>query len=256
MHRTPPVRGKGGAHLSRSSCGSSHRPFFSPWCGHGRTLRRRSYIVHAEPAHPVSCTRQSRTAAQARQGSDPGSARRGRRRTRPHPRGAIGRRRGLAAARARRRPARRRPGGRFPSWPRLVADFQERDVKAFREAVRRKDIPRTQQLVALDHVRAHIISDVRLRPARRACRGEERVAARRADWRGRRREPAQRLAERPLHGARQCRRGDGAMAPRTGRGADAERRGATRLARGSAAPRGRRSRARPRPRRRRSAAAP
>ena len=37
-----------------------------------------------------------------------------------------------------------------------MADFQERDVKAFREAVRAKDVPRTQQLVALDHVRTRI----------------------------------------------------------------------------------------------------
>jgi len=44
----------------------------------------------------------------------------------------------------------------FPSWPKLVADVQERDVKAFCAAVRSKDIPRTQQLVALDHVRARI----------------------------------------------------------------------------------------------------
>ena len=44
----------------------------------------------------------------------------------------------------------------FPSWPKLVADFQERDVKAFCVAVRAKDVPRAQQLVALDHVRARI----------------------------------------------------------------------------------------------------
>ena len=44
----------------------------------------------------------------------------------------------------------------FPSWPKLVADFHERDVKAFCAAVRAKDVPRTQQLVALDHVRARI----------------------------------------------------------------------------------------------------
>jgi hypothetical protein len=44
----------------------------------------------------------------------------------------------------------------FASWPKLVAELQERDVKAFCQAVRSKDIARTRQLVALDHVRARI----------------------------------------------------------------------------------------------------
>lgn len=44
----------------------------------------------------------------------------------------------------------------FTSWPALVADLQERDVKAFREAVREGDVTRTQQLLALEHVRARI----------------------------------------------------------------------------------------------------
>lgn len=48
-----------------------------------------------------------------------------------------------------------REGG-FESWPKLVADLQERDVKAFCDAVRSGDIPRTQQLLASGHVRKHI----------------------------------------------------------------------------------------------------
>ena len=44
----------------------------------------------------------------------------------------------------------------FPSWPALVAEFEARDLKAFCEAVRAKDVPRTQQLLALEHVRAHV----------------------------------------------------------------------------------------------------
>ena len=44
----------------------------------------------------------------------------------------------------------------FESWPKLVADLQERDVKAFCDAVRGGDVPRTQQLLALDHVRTRI----------------------------------------------------------------------------------------------------
>lgn len=48
-----------------------------------------------------------------------------------------------------------REGG-FESWPTLVAGLQERDVKAFREAVRGGDVPRTQQLLASAHVRKRI----------------------------------------------------------------------------------------------------
>ena len=44
----------------------------------------------------------------------------------------------------------------FPSWPKLVADFEERDVKAFRDAVRQGDVPLVQQLVAFEHVRSRI----------------------------------------------------------------------------------------------------
>jgi ankyrin repeat protein len=48
-----------------------------------------------------------------------------------------------------------REGG-FESWPKLVADLHERDVKAFCDAVRRGDIPATQQLLASPHVRTRI----------------------------------------------------------------------------------------------------
>lgn len=48
-----------------------------------------------------------------------------------------------------------REGG-FDSWPKLVADFKERDVTAFREAVQRRDVRRTQQLLAAAHVRKRI----------------------------------------------------------------------------------------------------
>ena len=48
-----------------------------------------------------------------------------------------------------------REGG-FDSWPKLVADLQERDVKAFREAVRRGDTAAARQLLASRHVRARI----------------------------------------------------------------------------------------------------
>ena len=48
-----------------------------------------------------------------------------------------------------------REGG-FESWPKLVADLQERDVKAFCDAVRGGDLPGTQQLLASPHVRKRI----------------------------------------------------------------------------------------------------
>ncbi len=44
----------------------------------------------------------------------------------------------------------------FESWPRLVADLQERDVKAFRDSVSGGDIPRTRRLLALPHIRKRI----------------------------------------------------------------------------------------------------
>jgi ankyrin repeat protein len=48
-----------------------------------------------------------------------------------------------------------REGG-FESWPKLVADLQERDVTAFCDAVRGGDLPRTQRLLASAHVRKRI----------------------------------------------------------------------------------------------------
>jgi ankyrin repeat protein len=48
-----------------------------------------------------------------------------------------------------------REGG-FGSWPKLVADLQERDVKAFCDAVDAGDTRRTQQLLASAHVRKRI----------------------------------------------------------------------------------------------------
>jgi ankyrin repeat protein len=48
-----------------------------------------------------------------------------------------------------------REGG-FESWPRLVADLQHRDIDAFTDAVRRGDVHRTEQLLALVHVRLRI----------------------------------------------------------------------------------------------------
>jgi ankyrin repeat protein len=48
-----------------------------------------------------------------------------------------------------------RAGG-FESWPLLEADLEERDVKAFCDAVRGGDIPGTRQLLASAHVRKRI----------------------------------------------------------------------------------------------------
>jgi ankyrin repeat protein len=44
----------------------------------------------------------------------------------------------------------------FESWPKLVADFQRRDVTAFCDAVRSGDIAATKQLLASPHIRARI----------------------------------------------------------------------------------------------------
>ena len=44
----------------------------------------------------------------------------------------------------------------FASWPALVADLQERDIKAFCDAMHGGDIPGTQRLLALAHVRRRI----------------------------------------------------------------------------------------------------
>ena len=48
-----------------------------------------------------------------------------------------------------------REGG-FDSWMKLVADFHERDVKAFSEAVQSGDTARSQQLLAHAHVRTRV----------------------------------------------------------------------------------------------------
>jgi hypothetical protein len=44
----------------------------------------------------------------------------------------------------------------FESWPKLVADFEQRDVQAFCDAVRQGDVPRTQRLLSHDHVQKRI----------------------------------------------------------------------------------------------------
>ena len=48
-----------------------------------------------------------------------------------------------------------REGG-FESWPKLVADLQERDVKAFCDAIGHGDVPDVQRLLAHTHVRSRI----------------------------------------------------------------------------------------------------
>ena len=128
--------------------------------------------------NPSHTSVQSRTAAQARQGS------------------ASRARAGDAAALARIRAV--RPDGAAPprplkladaqlavareagfeSWPKLVADLQERDVKAFGEAVqcRRRQRRCTTAPRVAARPEADQRSDVRLRPACRAHRREERQA--------------------------------------------------------------------------------
>lgn len=44
----------------------------------------------------------------------------------------------------------------FDSWPKLVAEFQQRDVNAFCEAVQRGDGPRAQKLLSSTHVRKRV----------------------------------------------------------------------------------------------------
>ena len=44
----------------------------------------------------------------------------------------------------------------FDSWPKLVADFHERDVEAFCEAVRDGDAERAKTLLDAEHVRKHV----------------------------------------------------------------------------------------------------
>ena len=44
----------------------------------------------------------------------------------------------------------------FDSWPRLVADFHQRDVQAFCDAVREGNVQRVEQLLASAHVRKRV----------------------------------------------------------------------------------------------------
>jgi hypothetical protein len=44
----------------------------------------------------------------------------------------------------------------FDSWPKLVADFHERDFTAFATAVQHGDTARVRQQLALEHVRARV----------------------------------------------------------------------------------------------------
>jgi ankyrin repeat protein len=44
----------------------------------------------------------------------------------------------------------------FPSWPKLVAALEARDLTDFTEAVRAGDVPRVEQLLTRDHVRARL----------------------------------------------------------------------------------------------------
>jgi len=63
----------------------------------------------------------------------------------------------------------------FESWPKLVATLQERDVEAFRAAVQSGDVSRTEQLVALPHVRERINDPLFVfgqRPAHIAAKNE------------------------------------------------------------------------------------
>jgi ankyrin repeat protein len=67
----------------------------------------------------------------------------------------------------------------FPSWPRLVADVQARDVSDFRAAVRRLDLPAARRLLAAPHVRQRIndpMFDFGQRAAHAAARSQEMLA--------------------------------------------------------------------------------
>ncbi len=44
----------------------------------------------------------------------------------------------------------------FPSWPKLVAGLEERDLAAFRDAVGRRDVPQVARLLVEPHVRARV----------------------------------------------------------------------------------------------------
>ena len=165
-------------------------------------------------------------------------ARRRRRRARPHPRGAIRRRRVLATARARRRPARHRPRGRL----RLVAEARGRLRRSAtsRRSARRcapSDVPRTRAArsrsptcARASTIRCSTSASAPRTSPRRTWRCWTVLIAAGADV-----NLQERLAERPLHRARQRRRGHGAIPAGARRDADAERRGATRLVRRAAA---------------------
>lgn len=56
----------------------------------------------------------------------------------------------------------------FPSWPKLVAGLKERDLAAFRDAVRRRDLPQVARLLAEPHVRARV-NDPRFEFGQRAA---------------------------------------------------------------------------------------
>ena len=122
-------------------------------------------------------TRQPRTAAQAREGS---SSRRQERRCRSarSPAGrALGRWRHATAQLADAQLAVAREAG-FDSWPKLVEHLQERDISAFRDAVSHGDVATrdaTPRITARQGTGQR--SDVRVRPAGRTHRCEERADA-------------------------------------------------------------------------------
>ena len=113
----------------------SHRPFFSPRCGRGRTAKE-VVRVHADPptpsAAPANLEQQHKLAKDSIEAARTGDAAAvARIRAARLDAGEASRLLALADAQL----AVAREAG-FPSWPRLVADFQERDVKAFCGAVR------------------------------------------------------------------------------------------------------------------------
>jgi len=119
----------------------------------------------------------------------------------------------------------------FDSWPRLVADFHERDVQAFCDAVREGHVQRAQQLLASAHVRKRVndpMFDFGGRATHCAAKNERLLAVlldAGADVN------MKRLGERPVHRARSCRRRHGAVSSDAWREADAERGGTTWLVR-------------------------
>ena len=90
----------------------------------------------------------------------------------------------------------------FDSWPKLVADFHERDFAAFAQAVQGGDTARVRLLLALEHVRARV-NEPTFAFGQRAAHSPRRT---RRCWRRsrsrRRRQPEERVGERPLHRAR------------------------------------------------------